>query len=129
MAAGAAADVGLGHTIHADRRHQPRLGPEALEGILERQAVDDGGEHAHRMRRRLVDTGVSCGERRPAEDVATTDDDRQFDPAGGREDNLPGDKHHLLHGDATLAGADKTLPRELEEDAAVDHPSPLNGSA
>jgi hypothetical protein len=37
------------------------------------------------MCRRFMDTGVSCGERRPAEDVATADDDRQLEITGVAE--------------------------------------------
>ena len=54
MADRAAADVGLGHLAHRDRREDARVRADALERVLHREAVEDRGEHARVVRRRPV---------------------------------------------------------------------------
>ena len=54
---------------------------EALEGVLQGQAVDDGGEHAHVVGGRLLDDLAAGGELGAAEDVAAADDDGQLHAA------------------------------------------------
>jgi len=39
---GAPADVGLGHLVHPDRREYARRSTVGLDGVLQRQGVDDG---------------------------------------------------------------------------------------
>ena len=43
----AAADVRLRELLHADRRHDARLEPLALEDVLQRERVDHRAEHPH----------------------------------------------------------------------------------
>ena len=52
---GPAADERLGDLVHADRGHEPGLAAEPFEGVLQGQAVDHGGGHAHVVGRRLLD--------------------------------------------------------------------------
>ena len=43
----AAADVGLGDLGDGHGREDPGVDPDLLERVLERQRVEDGGEHPH----------------------------------------------------------------------------------
>ena len=81
--AGPAADVRLGHAVGADGRHQPRVAAQRLQGVLQGQAVDHRGQHAHVVGRGLVDAGIAGGELRAAEDVAAADDDGDLHPVLG----------------------------------------------
>ena len=47
VADGAAADERLGHGAHLDGGHDARHDALLLERVLQRQRVDDGGQHAH----------------------------------------------------------------------------------
>ena len=92
---GAAADVRLGDAVHADGRHQPRLAAERFERVLQGQAVDDRGQHAHVVGRGFLDAGVAGGELGPAEDVAAADDDGDLHAALRRLADLLGDVRRL----------------------------------
>ena len=72
---GAAADERLGDAVHADGRHQPRLAVERFERVLQREAVDHRGQHAHVVGGGFLDAGVAGRELGAAEDVAAADDD------------------------------------------------------
>ena len=50
-----AADERLGDLVHADRGHEPGLAALALERVLQGQAVDHRGRHAHVVGGRLLD--------------------------------------------------------------------------
>ena len=77
MADRAPANVILANLVDAQRRHDPRIGAEALERVLHRERIDHGGEHSHVIRGHPVHTGAR--EARAAEDVAATDDDGDLD--------------------------------------------------
>src|SRR5262249_11951863 len=113
-----AADVRLGDVLHADRGLQARLAVEALQGVLERQAVEDGGEHAHVVGRALLDDGA-VAELVAAQQVAAADDDGQLHAALDDALRLPGDAQCLVDADAGLAGLAEPLAAELQEDALV----------
>ena len=51
--------------------------PEPLERVLQRQRVDDRGEHAHVVGLGAVHAGTGAGHAAP--DVAAADDDRDVD--------------------------------------------------
>jgi hypothetical protein len=76
VADGAAADVRLGDLRHVDGRLHPGRLAEALERVLQRQRVDDRGQHAHVVGGRAVHAARARGQ--AAEDVAATDDDRRL---------------------------------------------------
>ncbi len=57
--AGPAADIRLGHAVGADGGHQPGVAAQRLQGVLQGQAVDHRGQHAHVMGRGLVDARVA----------------------------------------------------------------------
>ena len=47
MPHGAPADVRLGHLMHLDGAHHARVLAHLLKRVLQRERIDDGGEHAH----------------------------------------------------------------------------------
>ncbi len=110
-------DVGLGELLHADRRHHPRLDPPPLEGVLEREGVDHGGEHphvvggdaVHPLLRRL----------RPPHDVATADHEPERDAALVHLADFVGNVLHRRPPDPEAALAREGFARELEQDPAV----------
>ena len=74
VAHGAAADVVLAHLVDADRDLHARRAAQALDGVLHRQRVHDGGQHAHVVAGDAVHAGPR--EAGAAEDVAAADDAR-----------------------------------------------------
>ena len=54
---------------------------EALQGVLQGQAVEDGGEHAHVVGGGLLDDLAAGAELAAAQDVAAADDDGQLHAA------------------------------------------------
>ena len=54
---------------------------EAFEGVLQGQAVEDGGEHAHVVGGGFLDDVAAGGELGAAEDVAAADDDGELHAA------------------------------------------------
>ena len=105
--------------LHADGRLQPRLAAEALQGVLQGQAVEDGGEHAHVVGGRLLDDVAAGGELGAAEDVAAADDDGELHALCGDALQLAGDVERLVDADAALAAGAERLAAELEQHAAV----------
>ena len=99
----AAADIGLGNAVHADGRQKAGLTAHRLQGVLEGQAVHDRGEHAHVMRGRLDDPGVTGGELSAAEDVSAAEHDGDLRPVFRGAVSLRGQVQHGIHGDASLA--------------------------
>ena len=73
MAHGAAADVGLGDLVHLDGGHDAAEEAALLDGVLEGDGVDDGGEHAHVIGGDAVHVDGLLGY--SAEEVASSDDD------------------------------------------------------
>ena len=73
MAHGAAANKGLGDGLHLNRALQSRQYAEFFERVLQREAVDDGGQHAHRVRCSAVDRKRFLA--RAAKNVSTADHD------------------------------------------------------
>ena len=69
----AAPDVRLGDLADLERRHHARGDAGLLEGVLHRERVDHGREHAHVVALRAVHPGARALE--PAEDVPAADHD------------------------------------------------------
>jgi hypothetical protein len=92
------------------------VGAVALERVLEREAVQDGGEHAgvvgsgpvHALARRL----------HAAVDVPGADDERRLDAALLHLLDLAGERVHPGGADAVRLVAHERLSGELQEDAA-----------
>src|SRR5690606_26209076 len=80
VADGAPADVRLRDLADLQGGHHPGAHPAALEGVLEREGVDDRGEHAHVVA--LGPVHALAGSLEPAEDVATPHDQADLDARG-----------------------------------------------
>src|SRR4029079_17453869 len=78
VAHGATPDVLLTNLVDANRGHHARVQTEGFDGVLHRERIHDGGEHAHVI---AGDT-IHAGTRQPgaAEDVAAADHDRDLHP-------------------------------------------------
>jgi hypothetical protein len=121
VADGAAPDERLGDGAHLDGRDDTREHPGLLEPVLQGQAVDHGGEHAHVVGRGAVHP-AGAGRQTP-EDVAAADDDGGlhaelldfFDVLGNPAD------HRGVN--AVLLIAHEGFARKLEEDSLVDRGS------
>ena len=103
--------------VHANGRQQPGLAAEALEGVLQGQAVEDGGEHAHVVGGGLLDDFAAGAELGPAEDVAAADDDGELHAALHDALGLAGDAERLVDADAALAAVAETFAAQLQHDA------------
>ncbi len=89
VAHGAAADVGLAHGHHRDRRQHARVAAEAFDRVLHGQRVHHRRQHAH-----VVGAGALHALGRAlhaAEDVAAADDQAHFGARTGRLEHLRGD--------------------------------------
>ena len=114
---GAAPDVGLRNLRHLDRRHRPRGDAGPLEGVLQREGVDDGRQHAHVVARRPVE--ATLGRRKSAEDVASADHQRDLHAHLVHALDLRGDGLDDLEVDAVIPLAAKRFTAQLEQDAVV----------
>jgi len=119
MTFGAAADVGFGDAVHFDGAREACFATERFEGVLQREAINDGGEHAHVVGGGFLDAGIAGGELGPAENVAAADDDRDLYALLLRAVGLFGDVDDLLHADPAFAGWSKAFAGELEDDSPV----------
>jgi hypothetical protein len=87
---------------------------EALEGVLERERVQNRGQHPHVVAGRAVHAGGGAVD--AAVDVAGADDDRHLDPAFAEHPDLLRDPLHLAGVGAELQISHQRLAGELEED-------------
>jgi hypothetical protein len=94
-----------------------RVPPQLLERVLQREAVDAGGEHAHVVGARPVHAGG--GALHAAEDVAAADDDGALDAGVLQLDDLFGDARERGGMNAVLLISHQRLPGDLEEDPLV----------
>ena len=113
----APADVRLRDLDDRERRLHARRHTERLELRLEREGVDDHGEHAHVVARRLLDAVLRDG--RAAHDVAAADDDGDLHTEVVDLLDLVGEIPRVLRRDAELAIPEERLARELEKDPVV----------
>ncbi len=89
MADGTAADVGLGDLVHLDGGHDADGDSGLLDGVLQRDGVDDGGEHSHVIGGDAVHVDGLFGD--AAEEVATADDDADLAAGAGGLGDFVGD--------------------------------------
>ena len=90
---------------------------QAFQGVLQRQAVEDGGQHAHVMGGGFLDDVAAGAELGAAQDVAGADDDGQLHAAAHDPLGLAGDVQRLVNADAALAAVAEAFAAQLE-----DHP-------
>src|SRR4030095_8673454 len=74
---GTASDKHFGHLAHLNRRLNPSMNFQLLQGILERQGIDDCAEHAHMICRNAIKS-LRAG-REASKDIASADNDGDFD--------------------------------------------------
>ena len=85
-----------------------------LEGVLQRERVDDRREHPHVVARDAVDPLRRGGD--AADDVAAPDHDRRLDAEARDLTNLVRDAGHDHGLDAERLAAEEHLPGELQQD-------------
>jgi hypothetical protein len=110
----AAADVGLRHTRHRNRRLDASVDAELLERALERDRVHHRGEHAHVIRAGAVEP-FGCS-RHAAEDVASADHQAEFRAMFARCRDLAGEAGDRVRVDAELARPHQRLAGKLQQD-------------
>src|SRR6185369_11772047 len=96
-------NVGLREHFHANGRLQPRLHVQAFERLLQGNAVEDRGEHAHIVGRGFLDDAAAGGELRAAQDIARANDDAQLHAAVVNALDLGGDIERLVDADTAFA--------------------------
>ena len=115
----AAADVRLRHAVHANRRHEARFTLERFQRVLQRQAVDHRGQHAHVVGRGFLDARIAGDELGTAEDITAADHDGDLHAELRGPLRLRGDVHDFLHANAALPRRGKAFAGELENDSLV----------
>src|SRR5262249_54440799 len=100
-----------------DGRQHARLQSRFLEGVLQRQRIDDGGEHAHVVGGGAVHPSDARGD--APEDVAAADDDGDLDAEPDHFKHLGGDTVEHRRIDAVALPPGQTLPGELRDARAV----------
>ena len=81
-----AADIRFTNLVHLDGAHHTALTPGALEGVLQRKGVHDGGEHTHVIGLRTVHALGSTGH--ASEDITAAHNDANFDAVVAKIGNL-----------------------------------------
>ena len=115
VANGPPPNVRLGDRRHRDGRLHARGLPHPFEHILERQAVDDGGEHAHVVGLGAVHARARA--RHPPPDVAAAHDDGHLDAELGADlDDLRSQLLDDLAVDAVALVAGECFARNFQED-------------
>ena len=118
MSDGTPADVGPADLVHRDRGHHPGRDPGLLGGVLEGQAVHDGGEHADVVAGRTIIRAAAAS---AAEDVAAADDDPDLDAEGVDLPDLASDERTQNAGSTPYGRSREGLAGQLEEDPPVAH--------
>ena len=115
MPYGAAANERLGHLAHLDGGLHAGFHLEMLEGILQRERVDDGGQHAHVIAGGAVDAGTFALE--PAKNIAAADDDDHLHAEVAQLGDLARHVGNGLGTDAEALLTAERLTGEFEQDA------------
>ena len=113
---GPPADVRLRDLRDGDRRLDTCVGAEPLEGVLEREGVQERGQHPGIVGGRTVHP-LGCG-LHAAVEVSAADDDRELRAGAPHRDDLACDRDHGVGIDPVLAVSHQRLARELEQHAA-----------
>ena len=111
---GLAAGEAVAEPVHVHGGQDGGLLPQALEGVLERQGVDGGGQHTHVVPPVAV---VLAGVPTP-DDVAAAYDHAHLDALLGQGRDAPGGLLHLLKADGAVV-AHQRLAADLQQDPLV----------
>ncbi len=113
----AAADERLGDRAHFDRGQHAGRDRSLLERVLEREGVDDRGQHPHVVGGRAVHPARAGGQ--AAEDVAAADDDRRLDAEALNFGDVFGDAVGDRGVDPVVLLAHEGFAGQFQEDARV----------
>ena len=102
MAQGLPQDKGFGDADHVERRLHAHGHAALFDGVLHGEGIDDGGEHAHMVRRGAVHVGTLPA----APEIAAAQHDAYFHAHGVNADELV---HHarndlFVQAEALFAG-------------------------
>src|SRR5262244_4112231 len=117
MAHGTAADVWLGHRAHLDGGQHAGGYPRLLDGVLEGEGVDHGGEHAHVVAGGAIHS--PCARGNATEDVPTADDHRHLHAHGDHLADFLRDAPDRVGLDPIGLAPGQRLTGQLEQDAAI----------
>src|ERR1039457_3935345 len=117
MAQGASADVRLGHLVHLDGAHDPGMHADLFQGVLQRQGIDHGGEHAHVVGGHAIH--VLGGGRDAAEDIAAAHHQPDLDAGGGYRGHFRGQLIDTRGVDAESGASGQRFAAELEHDSLI----------
>jgi len=112
-------NVRLGHAVHANRREESRFDSQRFDGVLQGQAIDHRGQHAHVVGRGLLNADVGVLELRSAENVAAANHQADLAAAIGRLLDLAGDVHRFFHANAALAAMAEALAGQFQDDSFI----------
>ncbi len=104
--------------MHFDRTHHARVASRFFERVLQREAIDHRGEHAHVIAGRAVD--VESLLPRAAKNIAAADDHRDLDAEVLNFFYLARDALNCFRVNAEIIGAGKRFPRKFEDDALIN---------
>ena len=117
MPDGAPAQVILAQFVDADGGHHARIGAVALEGILQRQRVHDGCEHADLIGGDTLH--AAGGEAGAAENIASSDDQRHLNSNVRQLDEILGDGLQHTGADTVTLVAEQRFAAHLQQDTPV----------
>ena len=109
-----------GDLANLDRRHQSVGNVALLERVLQREAVDHGGEKSHVVPRHAIDP--LRRRRHPPDDVAAAHDHRRLHAEFVDFADLVGDSRDDVRLDAERPLPHEGFARQLEENPVVDGP-------
>jgi len=117
VADGAPPDERFSDGAHFDGRRDPRVDADVFQRVLQREGVDDGGEHAHVVRRRAIHAACAC--RQAAKQIATANHDARLYAELLNLLDVPGDLRGDRRIDPKLLFAHQGFSGELQQDTAV----------
>lgn len=118
VANGPAADEDLRNGANFDCAHDAAVHVHAQEFFLESKGVDDGAQHAHVVRRGLLDMAL-LGQFCAANDVATANHDGDLHASVHGHLEFFGDVVEMVGIDAKAVGLAEGLATDLKKDAIV----------
>ena len=118
MSNGTAADERLGHLVHLDGAHHAGEDVLLLQRVLQRERVDDRGQHTHVIGGDAVHLLGLFGD--AAKEVAAADYDGDLDPGPVDLTDFSRDFVHPLVVDSKALPGGQCLAGELQQNAFVD---------
>jgi len=117
VANGPQPDIRLGHLVHHDRGLDARRHADALQGVLQRQAVHHRGDHAHVVGGGLLHAVLDAGIAAPQ--VARAAHQRHLDAQIVHGLDLAGDDRGLIGIDAEALRSGQRFTAQFEDDATI----------